>query len=221
MSSEILRPGTNLCTSNVQPFPWRRMGTASATAYAAGPDVAQHPSGAAVRADEETSRRELEQVRQEGFRCGEAEASLASQTRVDELMTKLNRTICEIAAYRPRLRREAEEDVVKLSLAIARRIVGRELTVDPDIILALVKTGVQKLDARDIQTVRAHPDDAARIKSYLVGSDLPRRIEVDTDSSLERGAIVFTTSRGTLDLSVNTQLSEIERGFTDVMKRNS
>jgi len=39
------------------------------------------------------------------------------------------------------------------------------------------------------------------------------------DAALERGAAHFETEHGLFDASIETQLKEIERGFTDVVKR--
>jgi flagellar assembly protein FliH len=217
MSSEILRPNS----VEVQPFPWKRLPGYQQPAYEAEPKQAERERSRSASQPDEAIQQQIEQARQQGYRQGQTEAAQAAAARVDALMGKLARTIEELATYRPRLRREAEEDVVKLALAIAKRIIGRELSIDPDIILALVKAGIQKLDARDIQRVSAHPEDAARIRSFLEGWNGPVRIEVSADNSLERGAVVFSTSRGALDLSVNTQLAEIERGFTDLIRRGS
>jgi flagellar assembly protein FliH len=184
---------------------------------------AEHPRGGGENTgiSEDQLRSKLEQARQHGYRQGQADAVQASASRVDAVIAKLTKSIEETAGQRSRLRREAEEDVVKLALAIAKRIVVRELTVDPDIILALVKAGLQKLDARDVYRIRANPEDAARIRTFLDASKVPSRIEVQPDSSLEQGAVVFTTARGSLDLSVSTQLGEIERGFTDLIRRQA
>ena len=199
-----------------QPFPWRRL-----PGYQVEAKEQQRERSDLPAQPDEAVRRQVQEAQQQGYRQGQAEAAQAAAARVDALVAKLTRTIEELASQRPRLRREAEEDVVKLALAIARRIVGRELSIDPDIILALVKAGVQKLNARDIHRVSANPEDAPKIKGFLDSLNAPVRIEVSADSSLERGAVVFSTSRGTLDLSVNTQLAEIERGFSDLIKRSS
>ncbi len=48
---------------------------------------------------------------------------------------------------------------------------------------------------------------------------LPQRIEVIADASLAPGGVMLESSRGLLDASVDTQLSEIERGFADLVCR--
>jgi len=41
------------------------------------------------------------------------------------------------------------------------------------------------------------------------------------DPQLTPGSAVFETSRGELDASVSTQLDEIQRGLTDLVRRRS
>ena len=60
----------------------------------------------------------------------------------------------------PRFRHEAEEDVVELALAIARRILHRELTVAPEALLGLVKAALEKIEAREVHRVRVSREDA-------------------------------------------------------------
>jgi len=48
---------------------------------------------------------------------------------------------------------------------------------------------------------------------------LPQRVEVVADPGLERGAAILESSRGALDVSVETQLAEVERGFADLIRR--
>jgi flagellar assembly protein FliH len=57
------------------------------------------------------------------------------------------------------------------------------------------------------------------VKQFLEKLGLPQRVEVVSDPGLERGAAVFDSNRGALDASVETQLSEIERGLTDLVRR--
>ena len=48
------------------------------------------------------------------------------------MLERLARAIDELAGLRPRLRQEAEADLVQLALAIARRVLRREIAVDPE-----------------------------------------------------------------------------------------
>ncbi len=129
------------------------------------------------------------------------------------------RTIEELSGLRQRFRHEAEQDVVALAIAIARRILHRELTVAPEALLGLVKAALEKIELREVHRVRVSRYDAPMVTQYLEKMGLPRPIEVIADPGLLRGAAVLESSRGALDASVETQLAEIERGFADLVRR--
>jgi len=157
---------------------------------------------------------------QRGLQEGEAVGRQQGAAQVQAPLERLARTIEEIAGIRPRLRHEAEEDVVKLALAIARRILYREIATDPAALLGLVRAALDKLDGRGIHRVRANPQDAGILQPHFQQVGLPYKIEVFADPALERGAAVFETEHGSLDASVDTQLNEIERGFADLVRRS-
>ena len=161
----------------------------------------------------------LQAAHQQGVQEGQAAVRQELGARLEAMQQRMARTIEELSGLRPRYRHEAEEDVVALALAIARRILHRELTVAPEALLGLVKAALDKIEAREVTRVRIRPEDAPMVKQFLEKMGLPQHIEVLSDPGLERGAAIFDSSRGALDASVDTQLSEIERGLADVVKR--
>jgi flagellar assembly protein FliH len=127
----------------------------------------------------------------------------------------LARTLHDLAQVKRKIRNEAEQEVVKLALAIARRILYRELTTDPESIQGIVHAALQKLQNREIARVRVYPAAAAAVRASLERAGTTAAIEIVADSGLETGAILFETAVGELDASVETQLQEIQRGFAD------
>lgn len=184
--------------------------------------------GGAQAQDVDARNRELERqaqdrvqaAHQRGLQEGEAAGRQQAAAQLQPVLEKLARTIEEIAGTRSRLRHQAEEDVVKLALAIARRILYRELTTDPSALLGLVRAALDKLDGRGIHRVRANAQDASVLQQHFQSAGLPYKIEVFADPALQRGAAVFETEHGSLDASVDTQLNEIERGFADLVRRS-
>jgi len=139
--------------------------------------------------------------------------------QLEAMEGRLARSIEELTGLRARFRHEAEEDVVELALAIARRVLHRELTVAPDALLGLVKAALEKIEAREVHRVRVSREDAPQVQRFFEEMGLPRRVEVIADPSLPRGAVILDSTRGLLDASVETQLLEIERGFADLVRR--
>jgi flagellar assembly protein FliH len=215
MAAKIIRDSTH---SNASPHRWatvqsgarlRSPHLSGAAALAAGGD----PDPQARVAELE---RELAQRTEQAFQEGQASGAQQAAARMEPLMDRLAGTLEELLRLKPRLRREAEQDLVRLSLAIARRILRRELTVDPEAVSGIVKAALDRLDAREVTRIRIRPSERAALERRLAGAGLPESVEIAGDPSLEPGAVILETTRGRFDASVETQLEEIERGFADM-----
>ncbi|HWB86791.1 MAG TPA: FliH/SctL family protein [Bryobacteraceae bacterium] len=213
MSSRILRPGEQ---SPASPVVWKKIGAAGGTDSAAVPVELQ-----AAKAEwERQCERKVIEARAAGQREGEATGRSRAAAELQPIIDRLSRSIEDLAQWRPKLRREAESDMIRLSLAIARRILRRELVVDPDAMHGLVLGALDKLQSQEICRVRVHPSHAAVVSACLRQMANGSTVEVISDGSRELGGVVFETQRGNLDASVESQLQEIERGLADRLNRN-
>src|SRR6185437_804243 len=97
---------------------------------------------------------------------------------VQPVIERLARSMDEIAGLRSRLRAEAEADLVQLSLAIARRVLHREIAIDPDALHGLVLGALQKLQGQEIARVRVHPSHVAAVSKCLQQNLNADKIEV-------------------------------------------
>jgi flagellar assembly protein FliH len=158
---------------------------------------------------------------QKGHTAGEAAGAQRGAQRIDPAIAGFNRMTQELASLRKRFRTEVEQDTVQLAIAIARRVLHREIATDPEAILGLVIAAFQKLNARETQRLRVSPADAATLQENRAKLAMPQGLEILADASLPASSVVFETSRGEMDASIDTQLGEIERGFADIVKRRS
>ena len=214
MSSRVLRPEDGAVSA---PIVWRP--ASGPTAQNSRPRAAEPAPVSESRLSEQEAEARTRAAYNQGLAAGEAAALQRMQQKLDPVLNGLNAMIAELASSRRRVRAEAEDDAVKLAIAIARRVLYRELATDPEAILGLVKAAFSKLNARETHRLRVSPSDAAAIQEHRAKLQLPPALEVTSDGSLTPGSAIFETSRGELDASVDTQLSEIDRGLTDVMKR--
>ncbi|HTC89497.1 MAG TPA: FliH/SctL family protein [Bryobacteraceae bacterium] len=217
MSSRLMR-GDSIAT---EPVAWRRVSSTEAITgdgqpapgYISEPGI---PSGADTRKEVDIEQR-LVDAHQKGFYEGQAAGRQSRTPEVEAMQVKLARSIEDLTGARPRYRREAERDVVALALAIARRILHRELTVAPEALLGLVKAALEKLEARELHQVRVSSQDAAMVRQFFEQMGLPQRVEVLADPNLVPGSVILESGQGLLDASVDTQLAEIDRGLADLV----
>jgi len=208
--------------AGAQPMPWTTVrGTAPAasavpfsSALESRDDSAHHHFEARLHALEEQGERRAREAREAGRREGEAAGRQAALRDLQPVFDRLAAAIQGAAALRPGLRTQAEADLVKLAIAISRRILNRELATDPDAIAGLARVGLDKIRAQELIRVRVHPDHQEPIRAALARLSASG-VEVVADPVLERGGVTFETLRGRLDVSVETQLREIDRGLAD------
>ena len=160
------------------------------------------------------------QAHRDGLTQGRLEGEQRAMAELAPLLERFARTIADLSGTRDAFRREAEEDVVRLALGVARRILHRELSIDPDALTGVIHVALGKFESRELHRVLVSPEDQPAIAAALQSLKLPKRVEVIGDPTLERGAALFETVKGTLDASVETQLDEIERGFLDVLGKD-
>jgi flagellar assembly protein FliH len=217
MSSKIVLPGDQRL---VGPVPWRNVGTSAVSSSTARTAT---DSAAAASAQLAQVEAQYQQKVRESHAAGLREGEIAGRNRaaadLQPVIERLAHSIQEIANMRPRLRKEAEGDVVKLALAIAHRVIRREMASDPDALRGLVTAALDKLAGQEVSRVKVHPSHAATVKSCLDQFMNSAVVEVVSDSSRELGTVVFETARGNLDASVDSQLQEIERGLTDRLRK--
>lgn len=155
-----------------------------------------------------------QQAFEAGYRKGADEGFQQASSQLKPVLEGLAQTLREWQQARRRLRREAERDLVELAIAIARRIVHRELNVDPQALLGIVKAALERLEGREVDRIRVHPADAALVGSHLEQAGL-EQVRLIADPQLSRGSLLLETAQGTLDASVETQLEEIRYGLLD------
>lgn len=189
------------------PMPWN---VVSSQASRANPRTFTQPGAE----DPPTVELRLREAREAGRAEGEAQGRRAAQAEVDAMLQKLASAIYEASELRSRLRTDAEADLVRLAIAIARKIVGRELNADPEAITGLVKAALEKVRTQELLRVRVHPDHGGRIGECLARFG-GAHAQIVSDPTLDRGSVIFETSRGNFDASVETQLREIDRGLAD------
>lgn len=156
---------------------------------------------------------------QQGVAAGEQAGAQKAAAQLAPVLERLSSVIEELANARAQARRQAEESMVQLALAVARRILMREIAMDPEALLGLVKAAVERINAREVHRVRLAPQDAELVRQNRSFISLPPSVEIAADPGLTPGSALFETARGEVDASVQTQLEEIQRGFADLVAR--
>ena len=110
--------------------------------------------------------------------------------------------------------RETEQQMVQLALAVARRIVHREITLDPDLLIAMARVALDRLGDSAHVTIRLHPEDyTAMRRRPRHGVGRHRTSRVVADSRVARGGCRVESDFGAMDAGVDAQIHELARAL--------
>ena len=112
-----------------------------------------------------------------------------------------------------------EAEVVKLALAIAARVLHREAKLDPLLLSAAVRVALEKVAEDSAMVLRVPAAVVEQWRSVFSAQAFEPSVQVVGDERLDEGECVLDTNVGKVELGVSAQLSEIERGFFDLLQQ--
>lgn len=191
--------------------------TAYEAASSAHPEVnlAALEAAFAQKLAEET-RRALEAGREQG-RQAEREAQASAQRQNEEMRKRqAAELIGRFQQERDRYLHSVEQEVVRLALAVAARILRRESQMDPLLLTGAVRVALGQLASTSEVKLRVPVQDLPLWQDAIaLLPNLNPKPEVLAQEGLRLGDCVIETHLGSVDLGLRAQLAEIERGFFD------
>jgi flagellar assembly protein FliH len=168
----------------------------------------------ALRAQTARLEAEIEIARANEFESGKRRGEETARSEISKVMERVSASVAALAGMRQELRRNAEKDVVQIALLIARRVLHRELSVDPGALTALARVVFDRMATAESYRVTMHPQFAESIRSAIPGHSLSK-IHIESDANCPPGAFVIRSEDGIIDASIDAQLEEIGRGLAD------
>ena len=215
MSPSARRLASHVATTS---FDWQRQSMASANvvpllrrAETAAPAVAS-----AMRDLPSPSAERLEAIEREAFGKGYAEGERAGEAaaakRIDAMLTRLADTVHELAGLRAGIMRRSERELVSLALAMAERVVRREIDIDRDLLAVMARVAIDRLGENAVATIHLHPTDCAAAVQRAGGAQ-PGSVEIVADINVPRGGCVVRSAFGSIDAGIDAQMRELARAL--------
>ncbi|HEY3083493.1 MAG TPA: FliH/SctL family protein [Chloroflexota bacterium] len=178
---------------------------------------------AAVEEAERLRREAAEAGRTSGLAEGRAQGYDAGLTRAEEetaeRTAQVTRLAQSAAVDRRELLRNAEAEVVRLAIQIARKVLGRELHLDPTTVNRIAEAALQHVAIDGVIKLRVNPADHGELSAYWQrnhgAAEADRTYEVVADEGVAPGGVLIDTRAGSIDARIETQLEEIARRIFD------
>jgi flagellar assembly protein FliH len=172
----------------------------------------------AGQAAEERSRRQLA----EAFERGRQNAQQEFRSELDAALAshreRIGQSLHEFTREREDYYRRVEGEVVQLALTIARKILHREVQIDPHALAGIVRVTLEKLDTGTKVNVHVNPREATDWRHYFAcqSENVPAP-DVHEDPAMPPGECRIETSLGSTEVGIESQLKEIETGLLDLL----
>jgi len=147
-----------------------------------------------------------EEGKKEGIKQGYEESKHLVEAQVEKFIGLLK----SLSEPFNQMDEEVESSIVHLSLLIAKQVIKRELKLNPEHIINVVKGGLKVLPVANKKvSITLHPDDAAILKESF-----PKDEKIDDwhfieDSSITPGGCLLSTNVSQIDQTVEQRISEI------------
>lgn len=171
------------------------------------------------RLAEETSRAfeaGRERGREEGRRAEREAIAPSAAVEAERCRKQAVDLIQQFNRERDRYLQAVEQEVVRLALAVAARILRREAQMDPLLLTGAVRVALGQLAATSEVYIRV-PAKEADLWTETIEHlpNLATKPGVVAEEKMLLGDCIIESKAGTVDLGIRTQLGEIERGFFD------
>ena len=151
-----------------------------------------------------------ENARLKGYEEGRSEGLEQGRHEAENLANKLQILIGAIASPLDHLADDIEDELVKLSVAIAKQIVRRELKIEPTQVIGVVKEALSILpSAGQNIKLHLHPEDAKIIEDTISVNFSEGKWTIIGSPMIQRGGCRIETESSNVDATIESRVAAI------------
>ena len=145
-----------------------------------------------------------------GYKKGQQEGLRSGQRESDYKINLLGEMLDSLAHPFEELDDAVEQQLVSLSLAIARQLVRRELKADPAQVIGVIHEALAALPvgSRDVK-VCLHPDDVVLVRGIMTQTEADRNWSLVNDPGLIRGDCRILTEVSQVEATLEKRLAAV------------
>lgn len=152
---------------------------------------------------------------EQGHNEGRIKAEEELQKKIEEMMLEAQAVLEEAYRVKNEIIQEAEPFLVELSTAIAEKIIEKQLTIESEFMIELIKRNLARKREQGVITLCVSPVhyefvQAAR-EELCLAIDSQAELKILPDATVNDGGCVIRSSLGSIDARIDTQLVEIKK----------
>lgn len=156
----------------------------------------------------------------EGLQKGYDEGLRVAAEEQQQLADRLAALLLGVVAETEGFVRGLEDDVVELALAVAEKVIAREVRLDRAVVVDVTRAALAEVvDATELR-IRVNPDDLPLLEprwQEMLPRGTVQQSELCADDLVERGGVVVETKIGYVDGQLKTRLNQVVNTFQAVL----
>jgi len=161
---------------------------------------------------EETKKKAYKEGYDAGYESGKAE--------VQRLIKRLHTIIEGAIDKRDRIIEDAEEQIIRIILLIARKVVKAISEEQKEVIIENIKAALEKIKGKTEVVIRVNTEDlelaTEHKEEFMQMFEELKHVVILEDTRVDRGGCIIETDFGSVDARIATQLQEIEEKIREL-----
>jgi len=150
-----------------------------------------------------------------GYREGSEKAMADLRDQIGRMMDEAQTVLKQAYLMKEQIIQEAEPFLVELSCAIAEKVIDKQLTLEPDYVIELIKNNLSRKREQGVITLCVAPKHFAFVQAareeLAAAIDSQAELQILPDSTVHDQGCVIRSSFGSIDARIDTQLTEIKK----------
>jgi flagellar assembly protein FliH len=164
--------------------------------------------------DEQLSLAAKEEGYEQGFQSGSGEAEDKVRQEYSAMLEEGRSIITQAVQIKQHIIAESEPFLIDLAAGIAEKIIGRQLDLQPEWVLELVRHTLSRRREKGVITLCVSPSQFGFVQNareeLIVSIDSQAELQIIPDATVKDHGCVVRSSFGSIDARIGTQLDEIK-----------
>ncbi len=147
----------------------------------------------------------------EGLEKGKAEGQALVLKEQQHITDALNHLLKQCHHQRSHFDQEICEQLVAITISVAKQVIRRELNTEPEQIMAVIREAIACLPSSTEKLVlKLHPDDAALVRDiYNLDDDPDKTWKIFDDPGLQRGGCIINSVTSVVNADLDNRIATI------------
>lgn len=161
-----------------------------------------------------------EAAQKEGWEAGYIQAKQAAEAELAEMLATARNLAQAATEAKAQLLKNSRAEIERLAVAIAKKIIGKELTVNPKAISDIVVQAIESADIHSACNIKVNPEDYEFLEPMwdaIPSFQSPDNAwQLISDKRVSRGGCLIEVNGGIVNAQIESQLAEVANAFETI-----